>query len=110
MTTKRTAIARPRRGHLVPEALDIFDEMKKLECSCGVGSNGMNQCPGCQRWWSLHSRLAGLLPGTRPWHWPVIENPDECACPKGHLRPNEQGQARWRELEAALAERKKLTP
>ena len=121
VTTKRTAIARPRRGQLVPEALDIFEAMKKLECTCPpVDFEGANvdgeDCPGCQRWRSLHSRLAQLLPGVRPWHWPVVEEPQaQCPYPEGshaaaRWRPNEQGQARWLELEVALAERKKLTP
>jgi len=115
VTTKRIPIARPRRAQIVPEALDIFDEMKQLKCTCPEGAC-RDECPGCQLWWRLHSRLAQLLPGRRPWHWPVIENPQaECPDPEGsyasaHWRPNEQGQATWLELEAALAERKKLTP
>jgi hypothetical protein len=117
MTTKRIPIARPRRGQLMPEALDIFEAMKKLKCTCPpIDFEGANLCSGCELWWRLHSQLADLLPGIRPWHWPVIENPHaQCPYPEGSYaavrwRPNEQGQARWRELEAAVAERKKLTP
>ena len=115
VTTKRIPIARPRRAQIVPEALDTFDEMKQLKCTCPEGAC-RDECPGCQLWWRLHSRLAQLLPGRRPWHWPVIENPQaECPYPEGSYaaarwQPNEQGQARWRELDAALTERKKLTP
>jgi hypothetical protein len=112
MTTKRIPIARPRRAQIVPEALDIFDEMKQLKCTCPEGEDG-EECPGCELWSRLHSQLAGLLPGIKPWDWPVIENPQaECPYPAGSYaaarwRPNEKGQARWLELEAALAERKK---
>ena len=119
MTTKRIPIARPRRAQIVPEALDIFDAMTKLKCTCPpVDFEGADreECPGCELWSRLHSQLAGLLPGIKPWDWPVIENPQaECPYPEGsyaatHWRPNEKGQQRWRELDAALAERKKLTP
>jgi hypothetical protein len=53
----------------------------------------------CERWWSLHSRLAQLLPGIRPWHWPIIQNPRaQCPYPEGSYAA-----AQWRPNEAAQA-------
>jgi hypothetical protein len=115
MTTKRIPIGRPRKAPLPPEALDLFREMKTLRCTCRpIDWEGKywerDECPGCERWWSLHSRLAQLLPGIRPWHWPVIQSPGaKCPYPEGSpaaaaWRPNEEAQARWRVLDAALAE------
>jgi hypothetical protein len=89
--------------------------MKNVKCTCPpIDWKGKywerHECPGCERWWSLHSRLAQLLPGIRPWHWPVIQSPRvQGPYPEGshaaaQWSPNETAQARWRELEAALAE------
>ena len=116
MSTKRIPIHRPIRAQIPLEALDLFREMKNVECTCPPidweGRYWERQgCPGCERWWDLHSRLAQILPGIRPWHWPVIESPRaQCPYPDGSCaaaqwRPNEAAQARWRELEAALKER-----
>ena len=116
MSTKRIPIHRPIRSQIPPEALDLFHEMKKLKCTCRpIDWEGayweQDECPECKRWWRLHSRLADLLPGIQPWHWPVIQSPHAaCPYPEGshaaaQWRPNETAQARWRELEAALKER-----
>jgi hypothetical protein len=57
--------------------------------------------------------LFHLLPGIRPWRWPVIQSPHAaCPYPAGSpaaetWKPNEEAQARWRELEAALKERER---
>jgi hypothetical protein len=116
MSTKRIPIHRPTRAQIPLEALDLFREMKNVKCTCPPFDWKekyweRHECPGCERWWSLHSRLAQLLPGIRPWHWPVIQSPRaRCPYPAGsnaaaQWRPNEAAQARWRELEAALKER-----
>jgi hypothetical protein len=115
MSTKRIPIHRPIRAQIPLEALDLFREMKKVGCACpSIDWKGKywerQECPGCERWWSLHSRLAQLLPETRPWHWPVIQSPGaKCPYPEGSpaaaaWQPNEEAQARWRVLDAALAE------
>jgi hypothetical protein len=116
MSTKRIPIHRPIRAQIPPEALDLFREMRNVKCTCPpIDCKGeyweRHECPGCERWWDLHSRLAQILPGIRPWHWPVIESPRaQCPYPDGSYaaaqwRPNEAAQARWRELEVALKER-----
>lgn len=115
MSTKRIPIHRPTRAQIPLEALDLFREMKNVKCTCPPIDWKekyweRHECPGCERWWSLHSRLAQLLPGIRPWHWPVIQSPraqgpyPEGSYTAAQWSPNETAQARWRELEAALAE------
>ena len=110
MSTKRIPIHRPIRAQIPLEALDLFREMKNVKCTCPpIDWKGRywerQECPGCERWWGLHSRLAQLLPGIRPWHWPVIQSPRaQCPYPEGSYAaaqwsPNETAQARWRELE-----------
>src|SRR5262245_43608054 len=95
--------------------------MKTLKCTCRpIDWEGKywerDECPGCKRWWNLHSRLAQLLPGIRPWHWPVIQSPDaKCPYPEGSpaaaaWQPNEEAQARWRVLNSALAEAEQAKP
>jgi hypothetical protein len=115
VSTKRIPIHRPIRAQIPPEALNLFRKMKTLKCTCRpIDWEGKywdrDECPGCKRWWNLHSRLAQLLPGIRPWHWPVIQSPHaECPYPEGSQaaaawKPNEEAQARWRVLDAALTE------
>ena len=67
MSTKRIPIHRPIRAQIPLEALDLFREMKNVKCTCPpIDWKGKywerHECPGCERWWSLHSRLAQLLP------------------------------------------------
>ena len=89
MSTKRIPIHRPIRAQIPLEALDLFREMKNVGCAClPINWEGRywerQGCPGCERWWALHSRLAQILPGIRPWHWPVIQSPRaQCPYPDG---------------------------
>jgi hypothetical protein len=113
MSTKRIPIHRPIRAQIPPDALDLFREMKNVKCTFPpIDWKGRywerHECPGCERLWSLHSRLAQLMPGIRPWNWPVIQSPRaQCPYPEGSnaaagWRANEAAQARWSELEVAL--------
>jgi hypothetical protein len=110
MSTKRIPIHRPIRAQIPLEALNLFREMKNVGCACPpIDWKGRywerQECPGCERWRALHSRLAQLLPGIRPWHWPVIQSPRvQCPYPAGSNAAGQwrTAQARWRELEAAL--------
>jgi hypothetical protein len=57
--------------------------------------------------------LADLLPGIKPWHWPVIQSPNvQNPYPEGsyaaqHWEPNLIAQERHIELARLLAERTK---
>jgi len=89
MSTKRIPIHRPIRAQIPPDALDLFREMKNVKCTFPpIDWKGRywerHECPGCERLWSLHSRLAQLMPGIRPWNWPVIQSPRaQCPYPEG---------------------------
>ena len=61
MSTKRIPIHRPIRAQIPLEALDLFREMKNVECTCPpIDWKGRywerQECPGCERWWALPSR------------------------------------------------------
>jgi hypothetical protein len=111
MTTIRTPIRRPPFGRFSDEMMDIFIAMRQRqeECGCGPGA-----CFGCTEWNDLHGRLFHLWPHLRPWFWPIVESPGvRCPFPAGSKsaetwRPDEEAIARWRELEAAVAERERM--
>jgi hypothetical protein len=103
MTTKRVPINRPARGRITPAALDLFSEMQSLECTCKVRwpAKGYDRCPGCKRWWNLHSEFFdSLVPHPKPWQFPCVLN----------IRGegDEDAARLTAELEAALAERREV--
>jgi hypothetical protein len=103
--TRRIPINRPPRGRFSDEMLDLFLAMQRRQRECGCGPAA---CFGCEEWCDLHGRLANLWPRTRPWFWPVVEHPD--ARHRAGSVEEEIGteaQARWREIEAAAAERER---
>jgi hypothetical protein len=112
MSTKRIPIHRPIRAQIPLEALDLFREMKNVECTClpidWEGRYWERQgCPGCERWWDLHSRLAHIA-GNTTWYRLSSKALAPNAYPAGRtgaVEPNERAQVRWRELEVALGER-----
>lgn len=113
MVTNRTPTKPSAALRITPLALTFFRRMEELDCSCAdVGADGLRpggQCPGCQQWWNLHSRLHDLLK-LKPWHWPVYEHPDAGnPYPPGSVaharcRPDEAAIERYRALARALAE------
>jgi hypothetical protein len=105
MSTKRIPIHRPPRGRFSDEMLDLFLALqwRQEECHCGPRA-----CFGCEAWCDLHGRLANLWPRVRPWWWPIVEHPDARHRP-GSIEEElgMEAQARWREIEAACAERER---
>jgi hypothetical protein len=119
MPTKRIPTGRSVTLQITPLAIQLFEEMRRLDnlCMCpSIDWGGKywvrNECAACERWWELHSQLHDELQ-CKPWHWPAIENPDvENPYPPGsaaHQRwkPNLRGQAMWRALAAASREAKR---
>jgi hypothetical protein len=105
MTTLRTPIRRLLRGRFTDEMLDLFIAMQRRQEACGCGPRA---CFGCEEWRDIHGRLANLWPRVRPWWWPIVEHPD--ASHRAGSIEEELGteaQARWREIEAACAERER---
>jgi hypothetical protein len=121
MTTTRTPIRRPLRGRFTDEMLDLFEAMRHLgetkPCTCPPVDWEHKwwvqgpPCPACREYRELHGQLANLWPGVKPWWWPIIQAPDtRCPYPEGagqakRWQPDEEAQQRWREIEAAAAER-----
>jgi hypothetical protein len=112
MTAKRTPINRPVKELYSDGALDLFVAMEALECTCAPrrpSEDGRqwiyDSCPGCERWWSLHSKLCDEIRTAqgriKPWEWPIIEEPDDFE------RPNGPTELRYVAMARALAARGK---
>jgi hypothetical protein len=106
--TKRTPINRPARRRFSPETLDLFRQMRDLECSCkrrwvtrkdGHGGYwGHTECRDCTVWNKLHSQLlVSLSPRPKPWEYPAVQDLN------GH--GGENSEELTRALEAALEAR-----
>jgi len=96
--TRRTPLNRQHRPPITEAAVRIFIEMQVQRCTCSPRDAGTNikECPGCERYWAVHSRLSAEL-GCRPWEYPCIEDPD---APPTNYERDPQALARWRALEA----------
>jgi hypothetical protein len=119
MTTKRTPIRRSSKTRISDEALKIFRQMQRVECTCGprylrenvsrpevgfICNPGKTwayppKCRGCQRWEALHDKLAEALKW-QPETWQITCIPS----PNGGWW-DDTAVALQHELEAALAER-----
>jgi hypothetical protein len=72
MTTNRTPIQRPTLTMITPRALDLYEAMGKLRCSCPTPKPPtVGPCPGCLQWYDLHERLHDEL-HCALWQWPCI--------------------------------------
>ena len=75
MTTNRTPINRPAVAQISDRALDLFEAMGRLRCTCPSPkppTQGYRApCPGCERWYDLHADLHDELQ-CQPWEWPCI--------------------------------------
>jgi hypothetical protein len=118
MVALRTPIGRPPRQKFSDEALRIFERMLRLrKCTCPPRSPDLPyfeegaRCRNCQKREELLGKLYHAWPNVRPWYYPVVIPPGS-ACPyehhQGAARIFREAQARWTEIEAALAERARL--
>jgi hypothetical protein len=96
--TKRIPVSRTPIPQITPKAIQLFEAWKR--------ASGKREC---DLEWALLEELHG-----RPWQWPFIINPrhDTNPYPPGcnahrSWQPNLEAQQRWRQLEAALQERRK---
>ena len=72
MTTNRTPIKRPAATLITGRALDLFEAMGKLRCTCPPPEPLRGEpCPGCKEWFGLHELLHSELK-LRPWQWPCV--------------------------------------
>jgi hypothetical protein len=72
MTTNRTPIQRPALTMISPRAVDLFEAMGRLRCTCpSPKPPTQGPCPGCLQWYDLHAELHDEL-RCEPWEWPCI--------------------------------------
>jgi hypothetical protein len=69
MTTNRRPISRPALTMISPRAIDLYESMLKLRCTCPPPPE--RSCPGCKRWYDLHAELHEEL-RCLPWEWPCV--------------------------------------
>jgi hypothetical protein len=72
--TRRTPINRPSVAQVTERALDLWEAMNKLRCSCPpVPTDYWTHkiCSACERWYDLHGELNAELQ-CEPWEWPCV--------------------------------------
>jgi hypothetical protein len=97
MTTNRRIRARTTRKKFPREAIDTFNEMRRLErrCTCEPVNPDEywkhERCAACEQWAKLHGDLCDIL-HAKPWQWPLISAP-------GDIEPT-RTKGYWGEAEA----------
>jgi hypothetical protein len=73
MTTNRTPIQRPALTMITPRAVELYESMGALRCTCLPPPRPPTRgpCPGCAKWYDLHDQLHREL-AARPWEWPIV--------------------------------------
>jgi hypothetical protein len=91
VTTNRTPINRPALTTVTPRALDLYESMGKLKCSCpSPKPPTQGPCAACAAWYDLHADLHDELQ-CEPWQWPCV----------GRQSPKRAGSTCWNEDIAA---------
>jgi len=68
--TKRQPIQLRVLTPITARAVDLYESMQRLRCTCPPLEPLMGEpCPGCKRWFDLHAELHTEL-GCKPWEWP----------------------------------------
>jgi hypothetical protein len=72
--TKRVPIGRVIKRRLSAENLDLFAQLRKLECTCDPEQKYWEErCPGCVQHWDLYRVFwRTLVPRPKPWEHPCI--------------------------------------
>ena len=106
--TTRTPIGRHPTPKVTPRAIQLFDMMMKVRCTCEPGERFT--CPGCKRWDRLDEELGAEMKVPIWRLGNTITSPD-AGNPYppgtyGHVtwQPDHEGQALWLLLAAASRE------
>jgi hypothetical protein len=104
--TRRTPLDRPAAKQISERAVDLWEAMNKLRCSCPPVPADYwlhKMCAGCERWHDLHSELNNEL-HCEPWQWPCVAR----ASPEraGSIMMNDEIAARMAALKAAAKARR----
>ena len=97
MPTNRTPRRRPTIAQITPQAIALFDQMKRIQCTCLRRDwDGeywkFRECPGCRKWGDLQAELHVELQ-RKPWDWPCVAHPG--------VKPDEDQAALWDALAQA---------
>jgi len=115
MATKRTPLRREVLTPLTPRAIELWEAMQRLECTClprdWDGAYWEHQeCAGCAEAGRLDSELWRELQ-LKLWQWPAVEDPNAAnPYPEGSHAwkqwgdGNLEAQARWKALQRASRE------
>jgi len=101
-------LSKQRDTHITPRAIEIFDAMRAIRCSCDPDDCN-TKCAGCKRRDDLDEQLMFELKLTRVVYPtiedPLVRNPYPPGT-HGHKtwQPDYEAQERWRALEAASRE------
>jgi hypothetical protein len=111
--TRRLPLHRKQTKPLVSDlALDLFEEMSKLRCTCsatviaGLRCHRAGEgCPGCVQWWQLRPLLRRAING-RIWEefMPVARHPPD----RRRSWPVDSEEGRWLALERASEARRRV--
>jgi hypothetical protein len=75
VTTNRTPIDRPSTVRITERALDLWESMSRLRCTClpVIPEHYWThkQCASCRRWGDLQAELNDELQ-CEPWQWPCV--------------------------------------
>jgi hypothetical protein len=72
LPTNRTPIARPAATMITARAIDLYESMSRLRCSCpSPKPPTQGPCPSCEAWYDLHDLLHTEL-NLAPWQWPCV--------------------------------------
>jgi len=106
--TTRTPIGRQPTPQVTPRAIQLFDTMMRIRCTCGPGERFA--CPGCKRWDELDAEL-GVEMKVPIWRLGcTISNPQgKNPYPPGTYghrtwEPDHEGRELWLLLAAASRE------
>jgi hypothetical protein len=104
MSTKRIPVNRPQVVQITPRAIDLYEDMARLRCSCpSPKPPTQGPCPGCERWYDLHEELHREL-GCKLWEWPAVarQSPSRAGSPYR----NDEIAARMALLDEAVRQRR----
>jgi hypothetical protein len=70
--TRRVPLARRPTVQITPRAIELYEAMGRLRCTCPSPKPPTREpCSGCRRWYDLHGELDEEL-RLPPWYWPIV--------------------------------------
>jgi hypothetical protein len=106
--TRRTPLARHSAVQITPRAIELYEAMGRLRCTCpSPRPPTQGPCRGCARWYDLHDLLDDEL-RLPPWYWPIVGRQGARAA--GPPAMNETIAATMKMFEDAIRRRRAAVP